>query len=145
MKKKVVAGIAVVASAAFGAFAASGFGETGGSDSSAEAFSVQTHAVKAPPPEAAVGAPAAKASLFRVISKSSRPKEVPAGYSSAKVGSCPKGSSVLSAWFERSADDPTGLLAAGGAPDGGRKWTLIVNNTTGESRNAKFGIICIKG
>ena len=142
MRTRIAVGCAVVASAGLGAFAATGFGERG-DEAGVRAVTVETREVSGAPPGAR--APAGRASLFRVIYKSTDATDVPTGYSSVTVRSCPRGAAIFSGWFLRAGPDKTGMVASGGAPEGSRRWRLIVNNTSGATRQARFGIICLQG
>lgn len=136
-------GCVAIAGVAFGAFAASGFGEGGTPEVSARTVSVQAHDSKAPPASARAASP--RASLFKVIYKSTRAITLAPGHSAVTVRACPKGAAVLSGWFVRAGPERTGMVAAGSTPDGTRRWTLIVDNATGTPNKARFGIVCLNG
>jgi hypothetical protein len=142
VRTKILVAGAVVASAGLGVVAASGFGDGGGQPAKVSASDVAAHRVDGPPPGS--GAPVRRASLFKVIYKATRPNDVDPGVNVVTVRSCPRGGAVLSGWFIRNGADKSGLEAGGGAPVRVRRWQLVVNNTTGAVRRARFGIVCIK-
>lgn len=141
--KKLLLCIALIAAAALGVFAATGFGLGGDSNTSVTAATVKTHRVTAPPAAApAVGK--RQASLFKIIYRSTDPTSVPTGVNTFTVKSCPKGGGVLSGWYERTGGVKSGVIALGGGPDGTRRWEVVISNNAGVPVNVKFGIICIK-
>jgi hypothetical protein len=141
--KKLSLCAALVAAVALGAFAATGFGLGGDSETAVTATTVKTHAVKAPP----AGAPTVgkrRASLFKITYRSTDPTSMPTGVNTITVKACPKGGAVLNGWFHRTGMVPGGVVALGGTPNGLRKWDLVISNNAGVPVNVKFGIICIK-
>ena len=142
--KKLLFSAGLMAAVALAAFAANGFGLGGGDSTQAvTATTVKTHRVAAPPAMApAVGK--RQASLFKITYRSTDPVLLGAGVHSVTIKKCPKGAGILNGWYTRTGGDPAFLLSLGGQPDGVRKWTLAVNNTSGGNVNAKYGIICIK-
>jgi hypothetical protein len=142
MGKRIVIGGTLLASLGLGAFAATGFGEGSSVPVPVTATSVAAKRVEGPAPRAS--APAPRASLFRVIYKSTEPRPLPIGPNAVTIRSCPRGGAVLNGWFVRAGPDRSGVVAEGGQPDGTRRWSLVVDNTTGSEVQARFGIICLK-
>jgi hypothetical protein len=142
MRTKIMIGSAIAASAALGAFAATGFGDGSGTTRAVNAVEVAAHEVSGPP--AGAKAVARRASLFKVIYKETDPTPLPAGTNVVTVRSCPRGAGVLSGWFIRNGQDKSAMYGTGGTPDGVRKWVAVVTNNAGAGKQARFGIICIK-
>ena len=142
MGKRILISGTLLASFGFGVFAASGFGEGSSAPVPVTATSVAAQKVEGPAPRA--NAPSPRASLFRVIYKSTEPRPLPDGPSAVTIRSCPRGGAVLNGWFVRAGPDKAGVEAEGGQPDGTRRWSLVVDNTTGAEVQARFGIICLK-
>jgi hypothetical protein len=138
-----VVAVLAIAAAGLGGFAAMGFGQDDDAPATIGTATVDTRRVKAPS-EGAPKLAARRATLFKVIYKESDATPVPIGTSRFLLKVCPKNSGILSAWHIRTGTDKAGLLAAGGAPSGVRKWDYVVYNVSGAERNAKFGFICIK-
>jgi hypothetical protein len=139
MRKKIVMGCAVALSAGLGAFAATGFGD-GADEVAVTSAAVETHTVGAPPP--GVAGASRRASLFKVIYKSSDPFALDPGTTTVTVGKCPRGGGVLSAWFLRTGPDKSGLDAGGGTPVGLRRFDLVITTTV--EREARVGLVCLK-
>jgi hypothetical protein len=139
-----VIAVLAIATTGLGAFVATGFGQDEEPPPAAvETVTVDTHRVEAP----SNGAPKLaqrRATLFKVIYKESDATPVGTGYRRFLLKVCPRNSGILSAWHVRAGTDKSGLLAAGGTPNGVRRWDYVVNNVSGAERNAKFGFICIK-
>ena len=142
MRTRIMIGCAIAASAALGAFAASGFGERGDRPAELRVSTLDTHRAGEPP----AGAPAVdkRAALFKVLYRTTDPTSVASGYSSWTLTKCPKRSAVLNGFHLRSGADTSGVRAAGGFPNGTREWTYVVENVTGGAVDVGFGIICIK-
>ena len=134
---------AIVAAAGLGAFAATGLGDRDERPVELAATALDTHAVGAPP----AGAPEMgkrRASLFKILYRTTDPVSAPAGYSSYTLERCPKGAGVINGFHVRTGADKTGIRAAGTFPDGVRKWTYVIENVSGLARDVRFGLICLK-
>jgi hypothetical protein len=132
-----VGGLAAVSVA--GALATTGLGDGG---ESLRAVRVATHEAPAPPPR--VSGQAKAASLFKVFYKETNTLSVPSGVTPYRLGSCPRGGAVLSAWHIRIGEDKSGLVGTGSSPAGVREMDYVVTNTTGGAVNGRLGLICIK-
>ena len=134
---------AIVAAAGLGAFAATGLGERDDLPTELTATALGTHAVGAPP-AGAPGVAKRRASLFKILYRTTDPVEVPTGYSSYTLEKCPKGAGVINGFHVRTGTDKTGISAAGTVPEGVRKWTYVIENASGLPRDVRFGLICLK-
>jgi hypothetical protein len=134
---------AIVAAAGLGAFAATGFGERDASPAELTATALDTHAVGAPP-AGAPGVERRRASLFKILYRTTDPVSAPAGYSSYTLEKCPKGAGVINGFHVRTGSTKTGVRAAGTFPDGVRKWTYVIENVNGVPVDVRFGLICLK-
>lgn len=142
MRPRILAGLGLAGALAFGAFAATGFGNGGGAPDEIATQTVKTHGVSGPP--AGVAAQTKRGGLFKIIYRSTDPTQVNAGLTEVTVKKCPKGAGALNAWHMRTGQLEGGVISEGGSPDGVRKWHLVVLNDTSGTVNVKFGLICIK-
>jgi hypothetical protein len=142
MLNRTLIACAIVAAAGLGAFAATGLGDNDESPLPLTATALGTHAVGAPP----AGAPQAakRASLFKILYRTTDPVQAPIGYSSYTLQKCPKGAGVINGFHLRTGATKTGVRAAGTFPEGVRKWTYVIENVTGAPVEVRFGLICLK-
>lgn len=142
MRPRILAGLGAAGALAFGAFAATGFGNGGGAPAEIATKTVTTHSVAGPPD--GVTAAGKRGGLFKITYRSTDPTQVTAGLTEVTVRKCPKGGGVLNAWHLRTGQQEGGVISEGGNPDGLRKWHVVVLNDTSGTVNVKFGLICIK-
>jgi hypothetical protein len=142
MRRRTLAGLGVAAALGFGVFAATGLGNGGGAPEEVATKTLTTHAVAGPPD--GVAAQGKRGGLFKITYRSTDPIGMPPGLTSFTIKACPKNGAVLNGWGIRSGGNKAGITVTGGTPDGLRKWQTVVNNTTGVTTDARFGLICIK-
>lgn len=142
MRTRILIGAALIVAAGLGAFAANVFGGGGSEPTPLTVQRVATHKVDGPP----AGAPKieGKAALFTIQYKTSNTVNIPNGYSSYNLGTCSSDGAVLSSYHLRNGDNLAGLLAAGNRPNGTRRVTYVIDNTTGSTVKGKLGLVCIK-